>query len=240
MALTEFEFIHGLTCLIIVVVFAIISMIIVSKYFKSKERIYILFGLSWFFLVEVWFSASIAFLMIIIAGRNYLTFEWFAIIAIVGYPFTLIVWIMALTDLFWKKRQKILLLIFFIFGIIIEFFFLYFLFTEPTIIGEPFGRSDVTYGLFISVYFIFLMFFFIITGLLFARQSLQSDNPEIRLRGKLLIVAFLSFLIGAFVDNLPNYSTLIILIARIPLIIAAIFFYLAFILPNWLKKLFLE
>jgi hypothetical protein len=239
MALTEFEFINGLTCVIIVVVFAIISMVIVSKYFKSKDRIYILFGLSWLLLVEAWYSASIAFLMILTTGKNWLTFEMFAIISIAGYPFTFVVWLTALTDYFWKEGQKIVILIFSILGVLFEFFFLYFLFTEPTLIGEFYGPADAIYGLFITVYFICLMLFFIVTGLLFARLSLKSDNPEIRLRGKLLIIAFLTFLIGAFIDNLPVTIPLLIF-SRIVLIISAIFFYLAFILPNWLKKLFLE
>jgi hypothetical protein len=240
MALTEFELINGLTCLSIVLVFAIISIIIISKYFKSRERIYILFGISWFFVAEAWISPSIVFLMILISGKSWLTFELYAIIAISGYPFTVVVWLAALTDFGWKEKQKILMLTVFILGVVFEIFFLYMVFTEPSQVGEFYGAVDAHYALFIQIYFIILMVYFLITGLLFARLSLKSDVPEIQLRGKVLIIAFIMFIIGGFIDNIQNFNVPLLILGRVILILAGIFFYLAFILPNWLKKLFLE
>jgi hypothetical protein len=80
----------------------------------------------------------------------------------------------------------------------------------------------------------------LITGTLFGRKSLRSDNPEIKLKGKLLIIAFWSFFIGAIFEIISHISIIILIVGRIILISSAIEFYSGFLLPNWMKKLLLS
>ena len=73
-------------------------------------------------------------------------------------------------------------------------------------------------------------------GILIAINSIKSDTPEIKLRGKFLMAAFISWTFGAIADaTLPlNFVTLPII--RIILITSAIEFYIGFVLPDWVKK----
>jgi hypothetical protein len=77
-------------------------------------------------------------------------------------------------------------------------------------------------------------------------QSKQSEDLEVNLKGKLLIVGLLLFLLGAGLDGLksffiaPEFLDVTLLINRIILSVSAIFFYGGFILPNWMKKIFLR
>lgn len=240
MVLTEFEFVNGLTSLIIVIIFTITSISIILKYFKTKDRIYILVGLTWALMVEAWWSGSISFLIILLTGGPGFGFIWFAMIAICLYPLTIIIWLTAFTDFVIKEKQKLILLIFSIIGALFELFFFYFLFTNPAAVGELYGTIDADYSLFVSIYLGILIFTFLITGLIFAKLSLNSDSPEIRLRAKYLIVAVILFATGAFIDTLPTFSIPVLIIGRLLLILSAVMFYCSFILPNWSKKLFLK
>jgi hypothetical protein len=69
---------------------------------------------------------------------------------------------------------------------------------------------------------------------------MKIDNPETRLKGKLLLVAFPSFAVGALLDSMIPTSPLTLIILRSILILSAIMFYTAFMLPNWIKKLFIK
>ncbi len=209
---------------------------IILKYFKIKERIYLLFGLSWALMVEGWYGSAISFLLIVLGGQEGLSFELFSIISFSLYPFTLTCWLAGFTDLVYKEKQKIILLIAGIIGALYEILFLYFIFTNPSVIGELYGPGDASYGILVSVYLGFLIITFLITGFIFALRSINTNEPEIKLRGKFLMGAVIAFTIGAFLDNLPNFSVIVLIVARLILIISAIEFYCAFSLPNWLKK----
>ena len=80
---------------------------------------------------------------------------------------------------------------------------------------------------------------FILTGLLFAKSFFKSESPEIKLKAKVLMVAFISFAAGAI---LSNFITDIIFIAIGTMILAlsSIEFYMGYILPDWTKRLFLK
>ena len=74
------------------------------------------------------------------------------------------------------------------------------------------------------------------TGFLFTRESLKSEDLEIRLKGKLIFIAFILFTIGSGLDtSIPlNFVTLPII--RGFEIASAIVFYFGFFLPKWFKK----
>ena len=76
----------------------------------------------------------------------------------------------------------------------------------------------------------------------------KSNEYEIRLKGNLLLLGMLLFIIGMTIDTIV-YNTLepiyegaisIRILARISLLFSAIFFYGCFMLPEWMKKLFMK
>ena len=82
---------------------------------------------------------------------------------------------------------------------------------------------------------------FLITGFLFVRESLKSENPEIRLKGKFILIAFLFYTMGTLIDVIIDIPTEItIVLARTIMIVAIFMFYIGFTMPNWVKKRFLK
>jgi hypothetical protein len=147
---------------------------------------------------------------------------------------------MAFTDLMYKEKQKIILALIVIYGIVYEIFFFFLFFTNISLLGEigTGGTFDTNYGLYIILNQMFLLLIVFVTGTIFARQSTKSSDPEVKLKGKLLLVAFYSFFLGAILDVLSQFSPFLLTTARMILIIAALAFYGGFILPDWLKRYF--
>jgi len=81
---------------------------------------------------------------------------------------------------------------------------------------------------------------FIITGIHFSLASLKSKNLEVKLKGKFLLLAFISFTIGASIEVLVHLNSFTVIITRSILISNAIEFYLGFIMPEWMKKSLLK
>ena len=89
----------------------------------------------------------------------------------------------------------------------------------------------------------------LITGIIFAQKSIKSDDREIKLKGKLLRAAFISFTVAAVFDSLlgaifedptdPLLSIMVVIV-RILLIFSALEFYGGFLLPRWMKEVFIK
>ena len=94
--------------------------------------------------------------------------------------------------------------------------------------------------LYFQIFFIFILISFVFTGIIIAMISMRAENLEIKLKGKLLLLAFILFAIGAALDAVGPLIPLTVVLTRIILILSAIAFYSGFILPNWMKKLFLK
>ena len=80
----------------------------------------------------------------------------------------------------------------------------------------------------------------LVTGFLFTRESLKSSDATIRLKGKLLLTAFVLFIIGAGLDTSIPLNLLTLSIYRTLEVLSAIFFYGGFYLPTWMKEIFIR
>jgi len=241
MELSTIELINGLMSILFVSISIILGTAFVSRYFKYKRRTILLVGLTWMGLVSTWYSSSIAVLLILTTG-NGISDELYMFLSNGLIPITSVLWMIAFTDLFLenKENQKLILLIIGIYSTLFEIYYLYFLFTNPSMLGEVLSPVDASYGMIVTAYQISMVILMIITGTLFGRKCLRSNSPEIKLKGKLLIIAFWSFFIGAIFEIISHISIIILIIGRLILISSAIEFYSGFMLPNWIKKLFLK
>ena len=223
--------------------FAIISLIVgvklILKYFKYKQRTLLLVGLTWIGMVSMWYPSAINVIFFSFTGKSIPDLLFMAI----GnglIPITSVIWMIAFTDLLYKKKQKEILIIFGILSALFEIFFLCFLFTYPSVLGKVISPVDATWTLPITLYQIATLVMVIITGSLIWRESLKSSNPEVRLKGKLLLVAIFSFIIGGIIEIISDLSIILLIIGRLILVSAAIEFYLGWILPDWIKKRLLK
>ncbi|MFX1257181.1 MAG: hypothetical protein ACFFAN_04950 [Promethearchaeota archaeon] len=221
-------------------IFAIVGILIALKYFEVKNKTYIWWAIGVFGMGIPWLGGAISFLIIIMGGEP-LTLEQYLFISLFSQPITLIFWLWTITELMYKNKQKIILGIYAISGIIFEMYLIYYLITNPLVIGifvDP--PLDINYVGLTMLYAIFILITVSISLLLFVRSGLKSDNPEVKLKAKFNLVAIISFVFGAVLDGYVSVNIVAVFIVRIILISAAIEFYIGWILPKSVKKIFLK
>ena len=199
---------------------------LISKYFNEKNSTYIYVGLTWIGLSTLWVAASLSFLIFLISGKPLAPFLYF-FIGVTFIPLILLIWMTAFAMLIYEDYKKIIQIIFAIYGVIFEAIYLYFLFTDITVIGVQKTPIDTDWGLFMTIYLMIIILIGVITGLFFAIKSMKAPNEEIKLRGKFILVAFLFWALGSALDaiiELPLIRTLAIAM----LIISSVLWYLAF------------
>ncbi|MFX0057762.1 MAG: hypothetical protein ACFE85_05325 [Candidatus Hodarchaeota archaeon] len=250
MALEIVDYLQGSFSLFFVIISLIIGFTILSKYGKYKSRLYILVGLSWIGVANPWFPDSISFIMNIFVQQS-LPVEWYFIIGNVFIPFALLSWLIAYTDMKNKKDQKFIIFLTLVFSFAFEFVFFTFFFTDITLIGiiSPNRPFTVEFGLFITIYLLLVILIMVITGIKFANASVRSEDREVKLKGKLLRAAFITFTVAAILDSLLGMIfgdptdpllAIMVVITRILLIISAFEFYGGFILPRWMHAIFIR
>ena len=239
MNISPYDYANVILSLIFVSISVFIGIKVVLKYRKYREKTLIYVGIAWIVMVESWMPAVINFIVILITG-NSLPIEIMLIIGNIFLPVGILLWMIAFTELVYKKKQKLISGIFIIWGVVFEILFFYFLITNPSILCDLNSPPlDIDYYPFMEIYQILLLVIFISTGIIFALKSFKTEDQEIRLKGKFLILAFLSFLIGALLD-ITSQTILQLIIARMILMTSSIEFYCGFILPEWIKKICLK
>ena len=229
------DFINGIFSVIFVFISLFVGLVIFLKYFKYKDKIYFYVGITWILISCPWWPSSLSFLIALSNGIG-LSSQIYFLLGNVVIPLAIIFWFLAFTEFIYTEKRKLLLLIFTIYGLIFEIVLFILLFLNPNLIGTLNPPVDVSYKSFILVYLLSSVLIVAITGIMFARLSLKSKDPEVNLKGKFLVIAFITFLIGAILDSAIPLTAVTIVLTRIILIISAVFWYGGFLLPRWMKK----
>ncbi len=243
--LTPPQLLQGTFSTIYVAISIFIGIIIISKYFKYKSTTFLFIGIAWSGMAVPWSGDVINFLAYL-TDTPYLTDEVYLIIVCAFLPLFVFLWLAALSDLLNFKKKKLILLITLILSLAFEIAFLTVILTGNTAsIGVSITPFQYQFGDLTSVYMLIIIIIVLATGLRFAIESLRTDDKAIQLKGKLLIIAFISFTTGALMDSvgpmiLGEMSEAMIVIVRVILISSSIIFYLGFLLPDWVKKLLLK
>jgi hypothetical protein len=251
MALEPVDYLQGSFSLIFVVISLIIGITILSKYFEFKNRLYILVGISWIGVANPWMPDSISFLMNLF-GKGSLPNELYFIIGNCFIPIALLTWLIAFTDMIYRNAQKAVVIITIILSILFEIVFFILFFIDIDLIGtiDPNVRPfTADFGIFITIYLLVVILVMVVTGVIFANKSVKSEDREIKLKGKLLRAAFITFTIAAILDSLlgtifenPSDPLLavMVVVVRVLLIFSALEFYGGFLLPRWMKEIFMK
>lgn len=240
LSLTPIEILHSSFSLVAIVISILIGLIIISKYFKFKQRNFLLIGIFWTGLTFPWLPTAITFIMVLTVGRG-LPVQGYILIGIMILPLTVLCGLTAFTSLLGvkRKRRRAILLSVLVFNLVYESLIIYFLIRNVDIIARLADVLTIQWSIFSQIYFIINLVLFLVTGILFSRKSLQSESKEIRFKGKLLMAAFISFTIGTVLDfAIPNPITYII--ARLILLSSSIEFYIGFLLPEGIKRLLIK
>ena len=240
MTLEIHEIISAFFGLALIISFILIGLTISSKYFKYKIRTFLFMGLFWIFLSQAWWSAFInVFLIMTNINPQGLTPELFFLCNFTLIPLTGFFYIVAMTDLIYTQYQKHFIAIELIFTGSFEIFCIYNIFTNPSLIISKPSPISIIYSIYLILFIFVLTLVILIFGFLLSIETLKAHEPEMRLKGKILLIAFVLFLIGGVMDTM-EFTTFLDFIDRIILIISAIMFYIGFILPEWVKKILIK
>jgi hypothetical protein len=242
MAIELLDMVHGIFTIVFVIISIITGLIIVIKYFKLRKSQFLLFGLFWIGLTTPWWPTVIIFMIALSTGAS-ISIQAFIVVGISFLPVTIILGLIAfLKVLPMKKRSKrIILIISIIINAAYEVYFFTFLFIHISMIAEASLTSPfmVNWSIPSQIYFIVSLLFFLYVGISFSVASIKSDDRTISLKGKFLLIAFLSFTIGTVLDfAIP--TTIVFVIARLVLLTSTIEFYIGLMLPKWIKELFIK
>ncbi len=238
--LTLEEFLQGSLALIFIVISFIVGIKLLMKYFTHKQNTLLFAGLSWIFIVSPWFNTGFNFIYVIIAGVS-MSDQIYLLLGYFWVPFPLVFWLALYTDLKYKKMQKKIITIAIIQGILYEIIFLYFIFTDISVIATKEGYFNDELTTPFLIYILVVLIIAIPTGISFGIESFKSENPEIKLKGKFIIAAWLSFFIGALLDaGVFAFTALLLIFVRVLLMTSAIEFYFGFFLPKWVKEILIK
>ena len=239
MSLYPHDIINGIFGVIAISVSVFIALRIILRGFEFRNRDFILVGISGLIVSEPWWGEIISFVLELSSGVA-LTIEMQNLINFPLIPLGLFAWLVAFTDLVYKKRQKIIIELFIIYSIIYEIVFFIVYINDPSLEGTFYGiKSRVIPTIFLVSFLIIIL----ISVASFVRESLQSVHPEIKMKGKLLIVAMIFYSIAALLETIVlvfSISTVFQLIGRTFLIVSAITFLWGFFLPEWMKKFLIK
>ena len=233
---------------IFIFVFVIITLIVGVKislgYIKHKRIEFFYVGIAWIGMAVPWLPDAIVFLVLLFnvpVSVWYINAEWYLVLGTGFIPFFITFWLAALKNLIYIKKGTIILIINIIVGIIYEIFFFYLLFTDSSQLGTFEGIYESRFGLLIRIYIVYSLIVIIITGLHFGISAQKSDNPEAKLKGKFLIIAFITFILGSISDTgLIFIASDPIGITKLVLMASSIEFYIGYVLPEWARNLFLK
>ena len=211
----------------------------ILKYFKYKIKELIFAGITWCIITSPFWADIVSYLW-------YLTFNihlsdlLYFLLCIGLIPLAHITWMIFFTSFFLKKNQKEIVSVFLIEAIIFEIVFVYFLIVDPSKIATRIPLTTVEWAPFIIIYLLLSILLFLLTGIAFTLQSFKSDKEDTRLKGRFLLIAFISFMIGVIIEIIPIFFEFKYVLSRLIILSAAIEFYIGFILPSQIKKILLK
>jgi len=239
MSLSLLDFLNGCFSLIFVCVSVGIGLKIASKFFEIKQRMFFLVGIGWAGICSPWWPSSTAFVCYLITGKGLEPHVYF-FIGVVLLHFFMTIYLIGLTEMILHNYQKLIIVILIAIGVAFETYFLYNLLGDPSQIGYLTGLFDITYAGFVMIYLIFCILLIYTFNVLFSIKALKSESRDIKLKGKLLIIAINRYFIGAILDAAITLTPITLILTRSILISSSILFYLGFLLPNFIKNRMLK
>ena len=239
--LEQIEFANGLAMIIINVITITLGLLIMSKYLKYKSRPLLFVGFTIIGLSTPWWPGATSFILVALDMAP-LSAEMYFIMGNILIPVALVTWIAGFTELKYPEKEKVAVTLALITSIIYLIFFFYYLGADKSMIGALKGKNsiDVKYDTVVSIFYLVVLVLLLVTGYLFARTSMKSGDPEIELKGKLLLIAFLLYFIGAMLDTFLYLEIETLILFRGFELASVIVFYWGFVLPKFMKKLFIK
>jgi len=237
--LTQFEIIQGFVGIINIAITIFVGLKILSKYFTHKKVELFTVGLMMIFVTSAWWGATSAFLL-------YVLFDYE--ISDVAYIFisyglviiTSIFWLYSFGYLVYPKSKWKIAGTWLAICIVYTIFFMYFLFTSPSLLAVRVTRFDSETKTIVSGFVLLSLLTSLITQYIFFRKSSASEDKRIKWKGRFIFIGFLLFLVGGILDSVIQLNPISLVLTRILLAVSAIISYIGWTMPdrvaNWLVK----
>jgi hypothetical protein len=208
--------------------------------FQTKEKTLYLVFITLSLAITPWLPGVIDYLSWLITQELVLNDAAYILIGSTLYPIAFLSWLYIYLDLVYQKRRNQIIVITGIFIIISDILIIYTLFL-PT--GTPVKELlpvvnqtelDHYYQGFILIVAILISIAVIITGIHLGRRALESDQRDLKWRGRFLIIRF-SLYIFAIVDSIITDQYFFIPV-RICIMALFFFLYLGLALPKWIRN----
>lgn len=237
--LTQMEILYGSLSFLFVLISLLIGLRILLKYFQYNEKTMITVGLAWIFMTSGWWRITFNFPLVILFDIE-MPHLLGIIIDSVFIPIGLLCWIYSFSNLAYPDSKKRIMSVYSGICIIYEVILIILIAIDPDLVINIISTFNSKYRLYPYLFSIFGILSFLVTGVLFTRQSLRSEDPRIHWKGRFLLGAFVLFTLGAVFDAGIMMDVLTLVLIRIVLITSAILYYMGFLLPdkiaNWLIK----
>ncbi len=236
---------YGMMTLLAAIIDLILSMIIMKKAFKQRESLLYVFFLAIFFTSVSYWQVGSEYIYWILTGNLY-PYGFLTEINLIGVIISFLAWLYIYLKVIQDRRLNVQILILIIYGIICLAFFIYAIYYLRIAPGAPVKEmlgyeitafmsdaSDI-----VLLFSLILLITVLVTGLHFSIKSMKVlDNPAVKWKGKFLFICFILYFFGEM-DFMSIFLGLeFAVIARIILIISTIFFYIGFMMPDFMKKL---
>lgn len=239
MTLPLFDVINGLLSIVIVTTYFIVGINIAARYFQYNQKEFLYFGISWAGISSPWWPSSISILMYIATGET-LPLNYYLIIGNLFIPFLLHTWITGVSNIIFQKWKQTLLILNANIGFIFELFFFYFLVRDISLLGTLQTPIDIKFSIVLLIYIFYVILLIAGTVFLLGYYSLRSNDPELKLKGKLILIGIFSWIFGAILDAALPLDAVTLPLSRSILILGALGFYGGLMMPEWVKNLFLK
>jgi len=224
------DYINGITTTIIIIVSMITGLRIGLRYRKEKLRVFIFFGITWAGQVIIYYPISLSFWGIILFGQGFSIVEYLFICSFA--PIIVTVAAAAFSELIFKEYQNFIVGSTLIISAISLIVFMYNTFTNTSLLGYIEGVVSLRYGPIVLLYLLTMSIMGIAMGYLFYRQSIDAPEPEVRIKGILIWIAFILFFGGGLLDGFLPLLIINIVISRIALIFGSTMYFFGFFPPD--------
>lgn len=228
---SQVELLQGLFGLIWVIIALLIGIRIILKGASLERKDLIFVGFNYVFLSSAWWGVAFQFLFL-----GNLSQAVYLFIANFFIGWGLICWTYAFCDVFYPSKKVIFVVLSMIFAIVWDIFLLYSLTNDPDMIATFTGIFDTNHTLYSLLFIATSIMIFMVSGIVFSYKFIKTDNPEIKIKGWFLLIAWISFTIAAVMDSAVTMTILLVVIVRILLISTAVEYYFGFFLPKALSN----
>ena len=237
--LTQFEIIQGFVGIINLAITTIVGLKILSKYVTHKKVELFTVGLMMIFVTSAWWGATSTFLLYVLFDYE-LSDVAYIFISYGLVTITSIFWLYSFGYLVYPKSKWKITGAWLAICIVYTIFFMYFLFSNPSLLAVRVTRFDSETKTIVSGFVLLSLLTSLITQYIFFRKSSASEDKRIKWKGRLIFLGFIMFLIGGILDSVFQLNPISLVLTRILLAVSSIISYIGWTMPdrvaNWLVK----